>query len=178
MIRRPPRSTLFPYTTLFRSVLAECPSIVHQFVVGRAGSEPLNGAFGGSGATPRVAKETTVQRPGDAPGWATRAVVAGPGETARRQTASCHRSRDRAARLRPRTPGSAGTGPDARVESDRHGLEPRPSLSSSRDAQRARQLSAACTPATAPSSRSLHKRIEAATSTTVVSHVLASPLVP
>src|SRR2546430_13746871 len=25
MIRRPPRSTLFPYTTLFRSVLAELP---------------------------------------------------------------------------------------------------------------------------------------------------------
>src|SRR2546422_3461871 len=25
MIRRPPRSTLFPYTTLFRSVLAEYP---------------------------------------------------------------------------------------------------------------------------------------------------------
>src|SRR5258708_15391771 len=24
MIRRPPRSTLFPYTTLFRSILAEC----------------------------------------------------------------------------------------------------------------------------------------------------------
>src|SRR2546422_5364013 len=25
MIRRPPRSTLFPYTTLFRSLLARCP---------------------------------------------------------------------------------------------------------------------------------------------------------
>src|SRR5256885_8926043 len=25
MIRRPPRSTLFPYTTLFRSVLIACP---------------------------------------------------------------------------------------------------------------------------------------------------------
>src|SRR3712207_8505128 len=25
MIRRPPRSTLFPYTTLFRSLLAEAP---------------------------------------------------------------------------------------------------------------------------------------------------------
>src|SRR2546429_1737956 len=28
MIRRPPRSTLFPYTTLFRSVEAEIPSLV------------------------------------------------------------------------------------------------------------------------------------------------------
>src|SRR5687767_15304630 len=26
MIRRPPRSTLFPYTTLFRSVVTKCPS--------------------------------------------------------------------------------------------------------------------------------------------------------
>src|SRR3712207_8414373 len=26
MIRRPPRSTLFPYTTLFRSTTASCPS--------------------------------------------------------------------------------------------------------------------------------------------------------
>src|SRR2546426_5711992 len=27
MIRRPPRSTLFPYTTLFRSVIADLPQI-------------------------------------------------------------------------------------------------------------------------------------------------------
>src|SRR5256885_8439145 len=27
MIRRPPRSTLFPYTTLFRSILAERPEL-------------------------------------------------------------------------------------------------------------------------------------------------------
>src|SRR3712207_7036685 len=26
MIRRPPRSTLFPYTTLFRSLMASCPT--------------------------------------------------------------------------------------------------------------------------------------------------------
>src|SRR5258708_11755062 len=26
MIRRPPRSTLFPYTTLFRSIRAACPA--------------------------------------------------------------------------------------------------------------------------------------------------------
>jgi len=30
MIRRPPRSTLFPYTTLFRSL---CDSCVHQRIV-------------------------------------------------------------------------------------------------------------------------------------------------
>src|SRR3989442_9999220 len=27
MIRRPPRSTLFPYTTLFRSMLSACPRV-------------------------------------------------------------------------------------------------------------------------------------------------------
>src|SRR5258707_7638574 len=31
MIRRPPRSTLFPYTTLFRSVGAECGHDVDQW---------------------------------------------------------------------------------------------------------------------------------------------------
>src|SRR2546429_7363084 len=30
MIRRPPRSTLFPYTTLFRSLLKRRPAIVPQ----------------------------------------------------------------------------------------------------------------------------------------------------
>src|SRR3712207_7067097 len=29
MIRRPPRSTLFPYTTLFRSDVAEVPDFIH-----------------------------------------------------------------------------------------------------------------------------------------------------
>src|SRR2546426_6516927 len=33
MIRRPPRSTLFPYTTLFRSLAAECGRpLVHPLV--------------------------------------------------------------------------------------------------------------------------------------------------
>src|SRR2546430_13738102 len=35
MIRRPPRSTLFPYTTLFRSVLAASGSTAEHFPVGR-----------------------------------------------------------------------------------------------------------------------------------------------
>src|SRR5689334_24641789 len=33
MIRRPPRSTLFPYTTLFRSQFLRCPETVHQSCV-------------------------------------------------------------------------------------------------------------------------------------------------
>src|SRR5438876_1260535 len=32
MIRRPPRSTLFPYTTLFRSGLLLCPPVAAQIV--------------------------------------------------------------------------------------------------------------------------------------------------
>src|SRR5246127_5819786 len=41
MIRRPPRSTLFPYTTLFRSIFGH-PIIrdcVHKLLIGRGGSE-------------------------------------------------------------------------------------------------------------------------------------------
>src|SRR5256885_6123507 len=30
MIRRPPRSTLFPYTTLFRSMMGSCPRSEHR----------------------------------------------------------------------------------------------------------------------------------------------------
>src|SRR3712207_8122553 len=36
MIRRPPRSTLFPYTTLFRSH----PLLAHQLAVQHAGQQP------------------------------------------------------------------------------------------------------------------------------------------
>src|SRR5260370_13770200 len=38
MIRRPPRSTLFPYTTLFRSLLKRTLGLSHQFsnIIGRS----------------------------------------------------------------------------------------------------------------------------------------------
>src|SRR2546430_7711148 len=39
MIRRPPRSTLFPYTTLFRSVVAGLEA--HQIVFGERGDQAL-----------------------------------------------------------------------------------------------------------------------------------------
>src|SRR5690349_22432598 len=45
MIRRPPRSTLFPYTTLFRSALigVQDPVVQHELVVGdRAEGDRLN----------------------------------------------------------------------------------------------------------------------------------------
>src|SRR2546422_2231444 len=40
MIRRPPRSTLFPYTTLFRSVLLRPPSIDVAYDPGRVKGDP------------------------------------------------------------------------------------------------------------------------------------------
>src|SRR3712207_6433246 len=47
MIRRPPRSTLFPYTTLFRSGVAEqegaaAPEAVRDAVVHAVGREPVH----------------------------------------------------------------------------------------------------------------------------------------
>src|SRR5437879_9575204 len=50
MLRRPPRSTLFPYTTLFRSVVGDVDwkTATRQCVRGRAnmlGLDPLNGNF-------------------------------------------------------------------------------------------------------------------------------------
>src|SRR2546426_3183253 len=54
MIRRPPRSTLFPYTTLFRSQVGEPPSARRQQGVGDSAGE-------------RAGQD--VPRLGDAPEW-------------------------------------------------------------------------------------------------------------
>src|SRR3712207_8680243 len=40
MIRRPPRSTLFPYTTLFRSAVGQLPDLGQQLALGHHGSGP------------------------------------------------------------------------------------------------------------------------------------------
>src|SRR3712207_9080467 len=45
MIRRPPRSTLFPYTTLFRSPEA---SLLHEHVLGAAQSDPFGAELAGA----------------------------------------------------------------------------------------------------------------------------------
>src|SRR3712207_9161440 len=63
MIRRPPRSTLFPYTTLFRSGGSGTPAGGVRAPLGRAG--------GGAGADPRARR---LPEPGRA-----LAGVAGPG---------------------------------------------------------------------------------------------------
>src|SRR3712207_9467039 len=48
MIRRPPRSTLFPYTTLFRSTLAAAPALIREGLDALAaqgiGSDPASAA--------------------------------------------------------------------------------------------------------------------------------------
>src|SRR5690349_23336054 len=44
MIRRPPRSTLFPYTTLFRSIYAEIPRLVIGAGLDQFVSEPTSEA--------------------------------------------------------------------------------------------------------------------------------------
>src|SRR3712207_9522146 len=48
MIRRPPRSTLFPYTTLFRSPDGEVHA-AHRVDVAVAAAEPLDEALGQHG---------------------------------------------------------------------------------------------------------------------------------
>src|SRR5256885_11900924 len=47
MIRRPPRSTLFPYTTLFRSVCQACRSFHHAKHTGRLVGNPYLGIISG-----------------------------------------------------------------------------------------------------------------------------------
>src|SRR2546421_9105203 len=49
MIRRPPRSTLFPYTTLFRSAIAVC-------VAGSLAGITLAGQSSGAAASPVIAR--------------------------------------------------------------------------------------------------------------------------
>src|SRR3989442_5641056 len=48
MIRRPPRSTLFPYTTLFRSIERIWPETLRTFEALRAGSLTLPERFEGA----------------------------------------------------------------------------------------------------------------------------------
>src|SRR3712207_7143203 len=61
MIRRPPRSTLFPYTTLFRSQLAERRNVPLPADQRRSRQrqivEPVGGRRGGQGAARSVGGE-------------------------------------------------------------------------------------------------------------------------
>src|SRR2546426_3562432 len=57
MIRRPPRSTLFPYTTLFRSLLMRCRTcaVIGESLAHRGGTSP-SGAARHPGATSMPAR--------------------------------------------------------------------------------------------------------------------------
>src|SRR5258705_4589421 len=57
MIRRPPRSTLFPYTTLFRSVVCEVSSPEHR-------SRPWSRWAAATGPPSRRTRKTRPPRPG------------------------------------------------------------------------------------------------------------------
>src|SRR2546422_6186882 len=43
MIRRPPRSTLFPYTTLFRSIDSNVSTVLTAFILYLVGTGPVQG---------------------------------------------------------------------------------------------------------------------------------------
>src|SRR3712207_7723422 len=53
MIRRPPRSTLFPYTTLFRSVSERSASRASRRTPGRVAERGMGGICRGDGRTGR-----------------------------------------------------------------------------------------------------------------------------
>src|SRR5438067_10572119 len=59
MIRRPPRSTLFPYTTLFRSRIAEIMRHVRQIFAGNIQPSRMIGPAGGEDESPRSEEHTS-----------------------------------------------------------------------------------------------------------------------
>src|ERR1035438_1651465 len=61
MIRRPPRSTLFPYPTLFRSLSVNGPALVPPFTTSTTGY--VSGLFGYAAVTVTAAAYTPVARP-------------------------------------------------------------------------------------------------------------------
>src|SRR5260370_18938151 len=60
MIRRPPRSTLFPYTTLFRSINAEGPLIKGTFVE-RSLDAIASGVFAEGGLRVQVVRRVLLE---------------------------------------------------------------------------------------------------------------------
>src|SRR2546430_12999227 len=80
MIRRPPRSTLFPYTTLFRSVFTPHPGGVGA---GAGGGQAVDAAA-------RRADALAIDAGGEAAGGGGRPVDAGPGDRKSTRLNSSH----------------------------------------------------------------------------------------
>src|SRR5260370_28975632 len=59
MIRRPPRSTLFPYTTLFRSVRVQISRGHHELLLQRHGTHQGQADKAGAGLLARRSEEHT-----------------------------------------------------------------------------------------------------------------------
>src|SRR2546430_8460997 len=113
MIRRPPRSTLFPYTTLFRSQPAEAarrPSDPgrRSSLCGRAGGQPQ-----GSGAAPPN-RERLHAGPGRSRGPGRRALVR-PTPAERWRRAPTHRGQLARPQLGVRGPGLGGPAVNSEV---------------------------------------------------------------
>src|SRR2546429_3794621 len=83
MIRRPPRSTLFPYTTLFRSVVPDQPNLLGEIVIvgGNRAPLPRGDDLGGVetettklGGTPRLPPDRKSTRLNSSHGYISYAV--------------------------------------------------------------------------------------------------------
>src|SRR2546426_7694305 len=83
MIRRPPRSTLFPYTTLFRSLSQlSAPADIPIIAVGSAASHRLAAQVVAAGAADYLALPGDRHDPRDTPAAAGQRPPAAPGPAA------------------------------------------------------------------------------------------------
>src|SRR5256886_17565642 len=112
MIRRPPRSTLFPYTTLFRSRTVSRPGVYNARTEGgsHATSEP------GRARRPAAGRDRRLPRADSDAERLQRRVHAGAPDRA----ATSGRGADQGARQRPRPDAPDDPAPVTR-DTDRHG---------------------------------------------------------
>src|SRR5437899_9125831 len=121
MLRRPPRSTLFPYTTLFRSLRPTVPTRAAPSRIARAARPPRDGRAGGRRARrvlsrapllhgSRLGRALDARRP--AGSWRSRGGPRGGGGTTR--TSGGIHTLGGAKRKARSAPGRGDRGPDRR----------------------------------------------------------------
>src|SRR5256885_17130283 len=93
MIRRPPRSTLFPYTTLFRSCSRNQPTDVNDTLTGTAGPNVICG-LGGNDVLNGLGGNDTLW--GDACGARSKSLFAGAAGTGGNDTLNGGGGKDKA----------------------------------------------------------------------------------